>query len=455
MSSRSSKAKHGKAKQARGATPDASARLAAAIQKHQQGHLEEAASIYRELLSGAPDNADALHFLGVAEHQLGQTESALQRIDRALALAPDYPDALNSRGNILKQLGRLDEAERDYRRAVELRPNDANALSNLGTVYRAKGDPEGAVGVYRQVIAMYRDHAPAWHNLGNALGALGRLDEALDAYTEGMRLAPRSADAHKQLGATLYAVGRLEESAQVYRRWLALYPDDPRAQHFVAASARDSAPGRASDDYVRAEFDGYAATFDDSLARLEYQAPRLVDEEITRLLGAPQPTLTVLDAGCGTGLCGPLLRPRAARLTGVDLSSAMIELARRRGVYDALAVEELTAHLRRHEGTIDLVASADTLVYFGDLGEVTTAAANALRAGGLFVFTVERVDDGDAPGGYRINPNGRYSHTRDYLVQVLGAAGFTAPSLREVHLRKEARKWVDGWLVSARQLPRR
>ena len=36
----------------------------------------------------------------------------------------------------------------------------------------------------------------------------------------------------------------------------------------------------------------------------------------------------VLDAGCGTGLCGPLLRPYAKRLVGVDLSSGMLERAR-------------------------------------------------------------------------------------------------------------------------------
>ena len=133
----------------------------------------------------------------------------------------------------------------------------------------------------------------------------------------------------------------------------------------------------------------------------------------------------------------------------------MIEVARRRTVYDALAIEELTAHLRRHRGTIDLIASADTLVYFGDLGEVTASAANALRTDGVFVFTVERVAGSDAPGGYRLNPHGRYSHARDYLVRVLGAAGFAAPNMREVHLRKEAQKWVDGWLVSARISPLR
>ena len=40
--------------------------------------------------------------------------------------------------------------------------------------------------------------------------------------------------------------------------------------------------------------------------------------------------LDVLDLGCGTGLCGPLLRPYARALAGVDLSPQMLE--RMRGV---------------------------------------------------------------------------------------------------------------------------
>jgi len=279
---------------------------------------------------------------------------------------------------------------------------------------------------------------------------LYQLEDALKAQFEAMRLAPKSADSHRYLGAMLFAVGRIEEATEIYQRWLALYPDDARAQHFVAACTGQTVPARASDDCVRAEFDHFAANFEGTLARLEYQAPRLVAEEVARILGDGEPSLAVLDAGCGTGLCGPDLRPRSTFLVGVDLSPAMIALARRRSLYDALVVEELTAYLRRHERTSDLIVSADTLVYFGDLGDVTAAAAKALRPDGVLVFTVERAQPADAPDGYRIHPHGRYSHTSDYLLRTLAEAGFSTPSLREVQLRKEADAWVEGWLVSAR-----
>jgi predicted TPR repeat methyltransferase len=430
--------------------PSLGERLVSAIQIHQKGQAHEAAELYRLILADSPDHVDALHFLGVAEHQLGNSESALEHIGRALQQVPDHPDALNNRGNILKDLGRLDEAAADYRRALEIRAKDPNALSNLGTVLRAKGDVEGAVALFREVIAMRPDHAPAWQNLGNALADLDQLEDALKAQFEAMRLAPKSADSHRHLGAMLFAVGRVAEATEIYQRWLALYPDDVRAQHFVAACTGQTVPARASDDYVRAEFDHFANNFEGILARLEYQAPRLVAEEVARLLGDQEPIGAILDAGCGTGLCGPSLRPRTACLVGVDLSPSMIALARQRSLYDTLVVEELTAYLRGHEQTSDLIVSADTLVYFGDLGDVSAAAAKALRPGGVLVFTVERAQPEDAPGGYRIHPHGRYSHTGDYLRRTLAQAGFIAPSLQEVQLRKEAGKWVEGWLVSAR-----
>ena len=53
----------------------------------------------------------------------------------------------------------------------------------------------------------------------------------------------------------------------------------------------------------------------------------------------------------------------------------MVEKARARQVYDELIVAELTAHLQSAAGTYDLIAAADTLVYFGDLQPVCAAAA--------------------------------------------------------------------------------
>jgi predicted TPR repeat methyltransferase len=174
-----------------------------------------------------------------------------------------------------------------------------------------------------------------------------------------------------------------------------------------------------------------------------------VAEGIARLLGPPAGGLEVLDAGCGTGLCAPSLRPYARRLVGVDLSSEMVKRADDRHLYDELVVDELTAFLTGHPAAYDLVASADTLCYFGELAPPLSAAATALRSGGHLVFTVERATD--APAGYQLNPHGRYSHTDAYVRATLAGAGLTPVMIAAGFLRMESKQPVAGLLVAARR----
>ena len=58
--------------------------------------------------------------------------------------------------------------------------------------------------------------------------------------------------------------------------------------------------------------------------------------------------LRCLDAGCGTGLCGPLIATCVDHLIGVDLSANMLDQARRHNVYQELIKGELTEYLENH-----------------------------------------------------------------------------------------------------------
>jgi predicted TPR repeat methyltransferase len=264
-----------------------------------------------------------------------------------------------------------------------------------------------------------------------------------------MRLAPKSAKSYHLLGARLAAYGRTADALEIYRVWLDMFPEDPIARHLVAACTGEDVPSRASDDYVREEFKRFATGFDANLTALEYKGPELIAEEVERRLGATR-AHSVLDAGCGTGLCAPRLRTRAVQLVGVDLSAEMVDLAKQRNLYDTLVVEELTGYLRKHVATFDLIVSADTLIYFGDLRDVLAAAAGALLPDGIFVFTVESVTPAEAPAGFCLRPSGRYGHTQAYLDATLAEAGLVDATYREISVRKEAGHWVEGFLVSAR-----
>src|SRR5690606_25507909 len=255
------------------------------------------------------------------------------------------------------------------------------------------------------------------------------------------------------LGVVLYSMGEGEAAIQVYRDWLQRVPDDPLALHMLAACGGARAPERAGDTYVRELFDGFASSFDEQLLHnLDYRAPQLLADALQPALGG-RVQLDILDAGCGTGLCAPLLRRWARRLEGVDLSPAMLVRARQRGGYDALVEAELTAHMDARPDAFDVVVSADTLVYFGDLHRVVAAAAQALRAGGWLVFSVEAIEDGGTDGcSVELGPSGRYRHARGHVEQALAAAGFEDVEVQARELRKEVGRPVHGWVALGRRV---
>lgn len=391
--------------------------VAVAVRLLGERRLPQAEALLQAVIDAAPENADALHFLGVLRAQQGRGDDAIDLIRRALAADPQYADAWNNYGLLLRAMPHYSAALEAFDKAAELGPHLISAHLNRAQLLRRSG----------------------------------RFIEAAAAFRRVLELNPSHNDAHHALGNLLYRMGRLQEAGEAYAAWSEIDPRNPVAAHLAAACRAGDAPTRASDDYVRATFDRFAPGFDRNMKALRYRAPELVLEEVAKC-HAPGRGLDVLDAGCGTGLCGPILSPYARRLTGVDLSPAMIALAARRGGYDELVAAELTAYLKSQQGRFDLIVSADTLVYFGPLDEIMAAAAGALRDSGHLVFTVEKLGESAhrdrAPEGFFLNPHGRYSHAEPYLRQRVTAAGFKLANLRTETLRFENDFAVRGFVLT-------
>src|SRR6267154_874973 len=58
------------------------------LRHHQQGRLQQAEAIYRQVLAEDPTHADNLHLLGVLAHQTGRSERAVAYIGQAIKLQP-------------------------------------------------------------------------------------------------------------------------------------------------------------------------------------------------------------------------------------------------------------------------------------------------------------------------------------------------------------------------------
>ncbi len=422
--------------------------LRAALQLHRGGSLAEAEMLYRRILQALQHNLDALHFLGLLCHQQNRRSEAGELIRRIIAQDPQNADAHNNLGNVMEGAGELSQAEACYRSAISLRPDHASAHNNLGVVLMAQQRAAEAVSAYRRAIALAADSADFRYNLGNALRKSGELDAAAAAYRKAVELKPDHAGAWQGLARTLTQAGRREEAAAVFEEWLAADPGNPVVRFLRAAFLGQDLPDRAPAAFVQQVFDEMAEGYDAHLLEnLDYRAHKLLMDAIVGVLPPPAATLDILDAGCGTGLCGPLLRPYARHLTGVDLAPAMLATAAGRKVYDDLINAELAAFLGRKPVTYDLIFSADTLCYFGELEAVFSAAANALKPGGFLAFTLE--DGGDDSLRWQLNPHGRYAHSRSYAASVVAAAGFALHMLDSEVLRTEGKQPVTGHLLIA------
>jgi predicted TPR repeat methyltransferase len=283
--------------------------------------------------------------------------------------------------------------------------------------------------------------------LVNHLRETVQCDSALRCAKKLTQIAPDDPAAWHSLGGIACLAGQRTLAAEAYEKYLAACPEDAFIAHLLIAFHDEPPPPRASDNCVRQTFADFSSHYDNKMRdNLGYQAPERLAEFIGAELGDTA-NLSILDIGCGTGLAGAALKPRATHLSGIDLSPEMIEHARAREIYDSLEVAEITEWLANSHTEFDLIVACDCLVYFGHLAHVAQLAAARLRPGGLFAFTVERGDIFP----YHLADSGRFAHHRDHICCIAAESGLELARLQPGFLRTEAGLDVTGLFALLRR----
>jgi SAM-dependent methyltransferase len=94
----------------------------------------------------------------------------------------------------------------------------------------------------------------------------------------------------------------------------------------------------------------------------------------------------VLDAGCGTGYLSRQLAARGAVVTGVDVSTRMIALARADSPTLDLRVDSCTTLATIADGTVDAIVANYVVMDVPDLAAAIAAFSRVLRPDGIAVL---------------------------------------------------------------------
>jgi Flp pilus assembly protein TadD/2-polyprenyl-3-methyl-5-hydroxy-6-metoxy-1,4-benzoquinol methylase len=273
--------------------------LQRAVEAHKAGKLQEAESLYRDILQTQPNHPDANHNLGVMAVSLNKTEAALPLFKIALEANTSqgqfwlsYVDALikenqfdNARkileqgkkrglngekvdvlqaqlmdnllttnseflskkpppttSQILNKISTKKEKKNNVSRNLK-NPNQIKSppkieLNSLLEYYQ-KGPRDLAQNLAIILTQKYPDHSFGWKVLGALLQQTGKLQDSVIANQKVLEISPNDAEAHYNLGITLKDLGRLEDAEESYKKAVAIKPSLAEAHYNLGITLKE------------------------------------------------------------------------------------------------------------------------------------------------------------------------------------------------------------------------
>lgn len=425
---------------------------------HQAGQLDQAKDGYLTLLEKNTNpelQAWALNNLGTIYYKQNNLTAALEAYRRAIALQSDYVDAYYNLGLVLVKQDLLEEARLNYQTILQQSPtHDAarfhlaciymrqekidqalteflvieaaqpyhfETQTNLATCYLKKGVLNQAKQHYVSALSLVPNDVQILFNLGVINMQQGYLDQAIQYYQKALSYEPDVFAVHNNLGVAFLAKQHAGLALQHFQQALRIQPTNQGIGYIVEMLKQNKQLLAAPMEYVKTLFDNYADHYEPHLLQaLDYQVPPLFKKIAEKELHA-KTAFDILDLGCGTGLCGDIIKPYAKTLIGVDLSEKMLALAAAKKCYDQLIAQDITSFLSDKNQQYDVILAGDVLVYVGELENIFSQSYQALRLKGFFIFNAEINDEQD----FRLNQSGRFSHHKNYIEKLAEKYGFT------------------------------
>jgi predicted TPR repeat methyltransferase len=292
-----------------------------------------------------------------------------------------------------------------------------------------------------------------WNLLSQIYQYLKEYDKSLESGWKAISISRGEDSQQINFGYLIYeiAIESPETDVKAYaKKWLEIFPDNPITLHMGNAMINAVSISQIDSRFVREIFDVFAEDFESVLHGLDYSVPSIMSDYLDSLSNnAKLKKMRILDAGCGTGLCGQYLKKYAKffGLDGVDISEKMLQIAHAKKIYNHLYNHEVSDFLYNNKNRYDLINAADVYTYFGDLNRLFYLLQRSLKKGGRIIFSIteNNINDND----YFLYISGRFVHKREYVEAILQKNGFFVEKINRFHLRNEGENKVYGWVIMA------
>ncbi|XP_051726642.1 protein O-mannosyl-transferase TMTC2 [Ctenopharyngodon idella] len=200
---------------------------------HEQGHQEEAISVYKEAIQKMPRQfapQSLYNMMGEAYMRLNKLTEAEHWYKESLRSKPDHIPAHLTYGKLLAMTGQKTEAEKFFLKAIELDPTKGNCYMHYGQFLLEESRLLEAAEMAEKAAQLDSEEFDVVFSAAHMLRQASLNDAAEKYYGQAASLRPNYPAALMNLGAILHLNGKLQEAEANYLRALQLKPDDTITQ---------------------------------------------------------------------------------------------------------------------------------------------------------------------------------------------------------------------------------
>lgn len=205
---------------------DNRARAEVGLLNLEQGRVQEAEQVFRDLLAEDSLLPQNYFYLAKFYDQKQDYQTSIQFYNKAIQRANNYyPEAWLNRGVSYERYGLLDSAIASYETALLFRKDYHEAFYNIGRLHMKKGSIPKAVDHFRKACVLRQDYHAAWYNLGLLYGNSGKIDSSIACYRRALSIKPDYVKARLNLAVKLTDAGDTVNTLHEYKLLTSQHPE--------------------------------------------------------------------------------------------------------------------------------------------------------------------------------------------------------------------------------------